>query len=644
MPKLRSAQSTFVAGAFSPLMAARSDIALYRNGAEEMTNLRPLAQGGAETRPGTRRLATIGFAPTLLVKFQFNETQLYELAFSNARMDPYLPDGTLGTAVTGAPWTAAMLPRLSFAIDGDTLIVLHADMAPQLLRRTGATTFSLAALAFETTGTNVLRIPFQKFALPTITLTPSATTGAITVAASAAHFTADDVGSRYRIGAKQISITGFTSSVLVNATVIETLAGITATADWDEQAFSVRRGWPGAGAFIDNRLVLAGSRELPDGFWYSKIGAFFNFDLGTALDNEAVWDAVRRKDGSHQIRHVVPAERLLIFSDAGVWIVPKSDQQPLTPKTLAFRQVSTVGAAWTKPIEIDSAVLYLDTTGRVVREARYDDTRLSYTVDEVSLAAEHLVRSPVQSAAFPGNATRPERYAFFLNADGTLAVFHSIRAQKILAWVPFTTTGTIESIAAVGQELFLVVLRTINGAPVRSLEKFVEGAAPLDCAARVTSGSATRSFAGFAHLANQAVQVVSQGHALGEVTVDGAGGLLLPDDRPAVTEIEAGFQFDQRLRPMPLDFDLPEGPARGLMKTKVRAFVQVYRSQQFELDGFPFVPKFQGDDFATPAPTFTGLVEVKQQGISREAQCDLVVTAPHKITVLGLTREVVVNG
>jgi hypothetical protein len=340
---------------------------------------------------------------------------------------------------------------------------------------------------------------------------------------------------------------------------------------------------------------------------------------------------------------VIAAERLLIFTDAGLWIVPRSDQQPLTPKTLAFRQVSNVGASWTLPVELDSAVLYLDTTGRVVREARYDDSVLSYTVDEVSLAAEHLVQSPVQSAILPGNADRPERYAVFLNADGTLAAFHSIRVQKILAWVPWITTGTIESVCATGQELFLVVLRTINGTPVRSLEKLVETAAPLDCAVRATSGSPTRSFSGFTHLAGQLVQVVSKGHDLGEATVTGGGGIALDASRPEVTEIEAGFTFEQRLRPMPLDFDLPDGPARGLTKTKVRAWVQVYRSQQFLLDGFPRLPTFQGDDFATPAPTFTGLVEMKLAGISPEGQCDLVVLAPQKITVLGLTREVVVG-
>jgi hypothetical protein len=643
MPKLRSVQSTFVAGEFSPLLAGRSDIALYKNGAEKLLNLRPMAQGGAQTRPGTRRLATLAVSARL-IDFQFSETQLYVLAFSAGRMDPYLPDGTAGTPITGAPWTADMLPRLAFAIDGDTIIVLHADMPTQIVKRTGATTFSLAAFAFEANASNVLRIPFQKFAGATITLTPGATTGATTLTASAAHFTADDVGSRYRIAGKQVNITGFTSATVVNATVIETLAAITPTADWDEQAFSTRRGWPGAAAFIDNRLVLAGSRDLPAGFWWSKIGAYFNFDLGSALDNEAVWDRVGRKKGNHQIRHLVPAERLLIFSDAGLWIVPRSDQQPLTPKTLAFRQVSTVGAAWAPPVELDSGVLYLDTTGRVVREARYDDSVLSYTVDEVSLAAEHLVQSPTQSAIFPGNGDRPERYAIFLNGDGTLAVFHSIRAQKILAWVPWVTTGTVESVCAAGQELFLVVLRTVNGTPTRFLEKFFESAAPLDCAARATSGSATRSFTGFAHLAGQLVQVVSQGHDLGVVTVSGAGGITLDESRPEVTEIEAGFTYEQRIRPMPLDFDLPDGPARGLMKTKTRAFVQVYDSQQFLVDGFPRLPVFQGDDFASPAPRFTGMVEMHLRGVSREAQCDLTVLAPQHITVLGITREVEVNG
>ncbi len=605
MPRARVAQSSFVAGEFSELLEARSDIALYRNGAARLRNRRPRATGANDTRPGMRFVATVPHSPARLIPFVFSETQRYVFILSDGRAEVFLADGTAGTPITGAPWTAAMLERIAFTTDGDTTFLFHPDMPPQVVRRTSATTFSRAAFAFETDSINRLLIPFERFAAPGVTLAPSATTGTITLTASAATFEAGHVGVRFRLAKRQVQIAAVTNATTATATVIEALTGTAATADWDEAAFSPVRGWPATGTFIDARLALAGSRAKPTGVWLSRVGAFFNFDLGTALDNEAIAESIAGGQIT-QIRHLVGAERLIVLGDSGVWFVPTSGSQPITPGNIAFRQVSNIGAAWTPPIRLDEGILYLDQNGRVVREMVWSETVDSYTVDAVSLAAEHLIDQPFAASAYDGSGAVAERLGLYLGAAGRLAVFHSIRAEKIAGWYEWATPGLIRSIATVRGDIFALVARTIGGASVQFLERFDDAAADLDAARIATAPVPTRTWAGFHHLAGETVWCVSRGHVLGTVTVTPGGAINLPPSVPAVDQLEAAASF--------------------------------------RVQGKDILLTFQGDDVASPAPTASGLLDIRTLGISREAQVDITNTAPGKVTMLGLTREVHING
>jgi len=72
-------------------------------------------------------------------------------------------------------------------------------------------------------GSGQKRTPFYRISPPNITLQPSATTGNITVIASNAVFVAGMVGTRMQFCGRQFTITAFTSSTQVSATVNEPL-------------------------------------------------------------------------------------------------------------------------------------------------------------------------------------------------------------------------------------------------------------------------------------------------------------------------------------------------------------------------------------------------------------------------------------
>jgi hypothetical protein len=182
--------------------------------------------------------------------------------------------------------------------------------------------------------------PHFKFTAPAVTLRPSATTGTIQLSASAPVFNASHIGSRLRIDGKEVEVTLVFSTVLAQANVKETLTGIAATEDWSEQAFSDAHGWPVSVCFHQDRLVIGGSRDLPNRLWLSKSADLFNFDLGEGLDDEAIEFSIL-SDQVNAIRHVFSGRHLQVFTSGAEWMVTGD---PLTPTSIQLFRQTRIGS------------------------------------------------------------------------------------------------------------------------------------------------------------------------------------------------------------------------------------------------------------------------------------------------------------
>jgi hypothetical protein len=626
--KIRQAQSSFALGELSPLLAGRSDIAQYRNGAERLLNRRLLAQGGTDTRPGTRFFANAPQANCRIIPYVFSQTQRYLCVLINGGANFFLPDGTACAGFSSAPWTTAQLPDIRFCQSADTLLLFHPSWHPVRIQRSNATTFVATTMPIEYR-------PFDRFVAPDVTCLPSAGSGAVTLTFSAAVWTSAVVGEEIEYKGRRLSVTGFTSATVLDAVWADVSTGLTidASIDWKEWAWSTRKGWPICGTFYDGRLAVGGTENLPNTVWLSKAGAFFNWQIGTN-DADAISE-VAAGEKSGRIQHLFGASRLLAMTDSTAFAFIGSSSGAITPKTIALRKGSENGIGRLRPVEVDGAAVFLDQTNALMREIRIDESVNSFEAPGVSLLAEHLIRQPTAITVMPGSPTRPETYAMFTTADGTLVTYHSLRAERITAFVEWNTAGFFRDVCAVGPDMFVLTERSGTW----RIEKFEDDAAPLDCAKRVTSATQARGFAGFTHLAGQTVGIVSRGHDLGDVAVDGAGIILLPDTLPAVFEIEAGFRYTQTIRPMPADVDLATGAARGLMKRLLRVSLVVDRSGQLQIAGRDVLLTFQGDDFTVPPTPKTGVLRKKMNGKSLECQFDVNIVGAQKVTVLSMTRE-----
>ena len=222
MARQRVHQASFLRGELDPTIISRVDVAAYGQGLKKARNVIPLNQGGVERRGGTLFRADLG-GTTRLESFIFNSTQEYIFAFQNTVLKIYSTAGVLLATFTSCPWLTSELYELNFTQQGDTMIVVHENIVPQIITRIGSTSFTRTAFGFETSvnGEKTYQ-PYFKFADDSITLdidsTTKGTTG-VTCTTSSAYWISGYVGMVIRYHGAELTITGYTSSTIVTATL-----------------------------------------------------------------------------------------------------------------------------------------------------------------------------------------------------------------------------------------------------------------------------------------------------------------------------------------------------------------------------------------------------------------------------------------
>ena len=496
---LRTVYTNFSSGELNPLLVTRTDANAYFSGAKTLRNWYLLDEGGIMRRPGTTYKATLPGA-SRVIPFIFSNDELAVFVLSNGRLDVYDSDGVaIQTNITAnVNYTEAQLFELNFAQFGDTVFMTHRDNPTLQIKRTSATTFTVTEFAFEidedvvVSGAYKTHAPFYKYANAsvTVTLSTSATGTGRTITASSPIWTTDYVNHYIKVDGSQIKITGYTSSTVVTGTIIETVSGGTGPhVNWEEELISAPRGYPQAVTFHDNRLYFAGVKDAPAAVIASQVGGYFNFDVGTGLADEAI-NVFVSGDRVNEIRHLVSSRNLQVLTDGGEYFVPTStDTSAVTPANITFLRQTPYGCSRAKPIIFDGATLYAQKNGKSIREYLFSDVENAYASTSISILASHLVNGPVDMAMITGTTTRPEQFAFFTNNDGTLALFHSVRAEKIAGWTLWSTKSGDEftSITAINENLFCVVKRDLEGGTVYTLEKFAEqDDLTLDCSGTTT--------------------------------------------------------------------------------------------------------------------------------------------------------------
>ncbi|CCG41965.1 hypothetical protein [Magnetospirillum molischianum] len=622
-------KTSFTAGELDVDMMGRGDLSAFANGARWLRNVVIAPTGGVSRRPGLRfvdRARGMG----RLIPFEFNTEQTYLFVVTANRIDIYAGDSLVGGLDT--PWGAAEIPRLNWTQSADTLLMVHPDIPPRKITRTGETSWSIAEWSFHEKD-GLLFVPHHKFAADEVTLTPSATSGSITVTASAPVFQAGHVGQRLWIGGKQLLVTAVQSTTQVTAEVRKTLAGTAATRDWEEQSFSSLRGWPVSVCFHQGRLVIGGSRDLPNRLWLSKSMDLYNFDLGTGLDDESI-EFSMLSDQVNAIRAVFSGRHLQVFTSGAEYMVTGA---PLTPSNIQVTRQTRIGSPVDRtvpPRDVDGATHFVSRDGRDLREFLFTDVEQAYQANDLAMLAKHVMVRPVDQDYDSRN-----RLFYVTMDDGTLATLTIYRAEKVTAWTVQQTDGKFRSVAVVDGDVFALIER----GTAFFIERF-DPALALDCALSGTRNTPTLYWSGLSHLEGRTVQVLADGGTLADRVV-GDGRIVLSEPAGA---IQAGLPFTHLIEPLPPVASSGQALPPGCVVRLVQAHFRVLETQALHIDtgrGATAIPfrRFGKARFGDTPPGFSGDVRVRSVGWSRDVMQPLwriSQNVPMPCTVLSVSTEI----
>ena len=612
--KLSAFLNRFTMGEVSPFLSARTDLQKYPAGARRMENFIPLLQGPVVRRGGTRFIAQAGNGgnPVLLISFSFSETTSYILELGHNYLRcfyegrPVLLDDQIYQIET--PWTqgdlflASGLPGLRQVQSGDIMWIVCAGRPPQKLERHGHTDW------------RIVPVP-----------------------------------------------------------------------NWGE------RPNPTSLALFRERLCFAAGQTI----WMSQSGAFDNFDLtvaaenvpeektleeetpedneeeGAAEDEEetpaeapvAADDPIEINVYSEQIDRIewlCPGKGLLCGTTGGEFIIEETTKaDPLGPENVKVSTETPIGSCAIQAMRVGQAVLFVQRSGRKLREFIFDLVDDGFSAGDLTVAAEHITAGGITALAWQ---SEPLEIVWAPRRDGVLVGLSYSREQEMGAWHRHCLggRGAVSHLAVVparhgGRDvLWLSVRRVIAGQTVYYIETLEPGhelgAAQEDCffvdSGLTFQGNQLTEITGLNHLEGCEVDVLGDGGVQPRRTVT-AGRIDL--EYPA-NVIQVGLPYDSVFETVNLEFGLQDGTAQGRRKRIVNLTMRLIESgggAVGSVDGGP-VQKLEqrrgSDKMNEPPRLFSGDLKVAWPGgYDTDGRLTILQTFPLPFIVAGLIPDAILE-
>lgn len=581
-----------------------------------------------------------------IINFEFNSDQSYILATSDRNIAVYR-DGVFQVDIPATNITSSMLADITWAQSADTLIIFHEDINPQIIQRQGADDYwSISDLSFES-------VPYHAFteveqtgaAAGFGTLTPGATTGTTTLTVSAGTFTTASVNQYVEGNGGLARIVAYTSATVVQAFIEIPFYNTSAiaAADWNyltgyEAAWSVTRGWPICGTFHSGRLWIGGSKSRPTTLWGSRVGIFYDFALGTQLDDDGI-EATLDTDQLNRITNVYSGRNLMVFTTGAEFIIPTSTNDPITPGNISTLRQSRVGSQrGLRVTDIEGGVLYVQNGGQSIQEFIFVDTQQAYGNNLISLLSGHLVKDPLDFCVRRATSLDDGALLAIVREDGGAAIATIQRSQNIGSFANQSTDGTFLACGADYNDLYFAVTR--NGS--NYLERLNEDHY-LDASVRTTSGLPTDTFTGLDHLNGEECRVYADGASLAVVTPSGGSATI---EREAEDSCEIGLWFAPIVKDLPTEF--PEQKTSiGRLLNIAEITLRLYNTSSLKVNGRQisfrgFGAAGSGSPLDTLPPSFSGVKRlVGFKGWDYNAQITLTQDEPGGFGILQMSKVII---
>lgn len=680
-------QNNFNGGIISPEMYGRSDQSKYQSGIADCNNMLVLPHGALDFRTGFEYVNKFNL-PFRLIPFVYSDEQAIVVILC----PPYAYFSTLGQMLLNAggtdllkvaiPYTAAQLSGIRYTQSGDIITLTHKSHKPRLLKRMGATEWTMStvssnptivapatatATASYTNTTNGHPIDHQ-YAITSWKGTEESgkkTTGnanndlTISPNSNKIEWSAVTGAEKYSIYKRQAGVWGRiaeTTELSMIDNYIE--PDTTITPSFVRDVFSSN---PVAVSYIQQRKVYGGGQDTPQALNMSRAGTEDVFTFSIPMqDDDAIQFRIAGRDGNG-IQHLVPMNDLLILTSASAWKV--SSNSAISPIDLMVYPQSNTGANECTPLLADNVCIFSsDQTGRIHELSLSANKSGAYQTIELSLMCPHLFDGfTIVDQAITRN---PFTCAYFVRNDGVMIGLTYDPVQQVFGFHKHTAAngGKIKTVAVIPEEgqssLYLGVQR--GGSTDLFLERFRMRRTfnklyenHLDCSVVKTFETNTTTVTGLTWLEGKKVSVVADGTLeLEDYTVTG-GTITIPN--PSKVFI-IGLAYDGTFDTLPL-YGAYQGFNPLKPKTITDIHFRVYQSAsvfaaQFYLSSSmtflnkPYVAKATeskarlDEPFNTAPDLYTGLMNIPVYGTpEKDIQVRISQKKPMPLTVQAIHLE-----
>lgn len=392
-------------------------------------------------------------------------------------------------------------------------------------------------------------------------------------------------------------ITGYTSPTVVTATVLSDLPDQAvlvgnATTRWAFGSWGSGAGYPSHVFFFRNRLGFMRARDRK--LWLGVAADYEDFkdrDAGGRITADMAITRTLESDEANTIQYVVADDALIIGTAGGEHICREmTDSDPFGPENVNITKSSEYGSRSVKPVRAGGSMLFVQRSGRKLRELSIDPVSGGYHSTDMSVLAPHMTPKGMSITQL-AYQKEPHSIVWGRRSDGLLLGFTFDKEQYAEppygGWHrhPIGSSGIVEAILTSPSpdndrdDLWLIVRRTINGVSRRYIEVMMaeyesgddrEDAFYVDCGLTYDGIPAT-VMSGLWHLEGKAVDVLVDGGAHPQRTVS-SGQITL--QAPA-SVVQVGLPCHAKIATLKLEAGATDGTAQGKTKRTNRMGVRL---------------------------------------------------------------------
>jgi len=316
---------------------------------------------------------------------------------------------------------------------------------------------------------------------------------------------------------------------------------------------------PGLVTLYQQRLMFASSLQSPSKYWFSRPGALDDFSSSDVITEADPIIASLPLTSGPRINHIIAQRDVHLFCESSEWNLKPTSGNSLSYKTIQTQMQSASGSAdWLPPVPCGTSLLFVEKSGRSVREYKYDYANDGFAGRDISIVSASLFDGVyIVDWAYQQH---PDSIVWCVMSDGTLRGFTYMPEHEVYAWFKCSTENDGKALAICStdaligyngfnntSEIFVLMQRgatyTIERIrPEATTETLLSRVLRLDAMREITAGEAETIPTGYIAL-NKATGLQVQ--ALVQGTVYILGIPIAAELQTVHPEIEQGSTIQQ---------------------------------------------------------------------------------------------------